>query len=241
MVSVFTVYVKNIVHIFDKYIYDSSIINFIIYLKYINMFNNIFSLIFGILIKILDDHYDMNIYDKKYINFIKILIIVCIIYWSSIDLHYPFGFLLMAILCYLTNGVDNKFYVYSIYLFGTMLLLQLFFNKNNVFTKDMVICSIISTLFSFGGVFLEARLYTEEYSFNKIIARIFMIIIFGLLYKLDLSKLNQLLDIKIFSENNIVNKILNCTNDKIFNNTYSLLIGYCLMSVINMSYMCSKN
>ena len=52
------------------------------------MINNIISLLFGILLKIVDDHYDMNLYDKRLIYWVKFILTFITLYWINIDFDY---------------------------------------------------------------------------------------------------------------------------------------------------------
>ena len=59
------------------------------------------SLLFGILVKIVDDHYDMNIYNKNIIYWVKIILAFITLYWINIDFDYCTAMVIITIICYL--------------------------------------------------------------------------------------------------------------------------------------------
>jgi hypothetical protein len=207
----------------------------------IEIFNNIFFLIFGSLIKILDDHYDMNMFNKKVIDLIKVLIILSIIYCGSISIDYSIGFLFVSLYSYFASSIDTPSYKLGIILFGILFLVQLFFTNFNEYNFGLLIYLFIVCILSLILIYKEAKLYNYEYNKDKIISRIFLSFVFICLFLLDLEELNNNFNFNFLKENKIIQDVLEMINDKVFKNCYIMLFGYFFTSVLDMSYMYNKN
>mgnify|MGYP005647032629 CR=1 FL=1 len=199
-------------------------------------YNNIGNFIFGMLIKLYDDHYDMNIYNTNIIKVLPIFIIIGVFHWATIDIHYPLAILLFSFYSYLVGQIDNDYYKLAIVLFACLFALQLIFNKKKLFTKDILFPSLIITLSAFIGIFLEAIIFTEEFSIRKLISRILILIFCVVMYFVDLNKVYNV----ISGQGGIFDTLTEYTNNRLFRDTYSAIAGYCVISIINISYMCSK-
>lgn len=141
------------------------------------MNNNLIGFLLGNCIKIVDDHYDLNIYDKKIINFIKLLGLFLLIYWNFLGFEYNLIFVFELIICYFANQIDTDFYkkvsLLIIIIFISYLLLN---KKNNFFTKiynplNLLVYFVLALII----ILLEAKLFKQETSCFKLIARIFVI------------------------------------------------------------------
>ena len=74
------------------------------------MNNKIISFIIGALLKIVDDNNDMNLFNDKYIIFVKILLTILTIYWINIDYNYCMDMVITCIVCYLIKQIDTPYY-----------------------------------------------------------------------------------------------------------------------------------
>lgn len=207
----------------------------------IEIFNNIFFLIFGSLIKIIDDHYDMNMFDEKFAKLIKVLIILSIIYCGSISIDYSIGFLFVSLYSYFASSIDTPSYKLGIILFGILFLVQLFFTNFNEYNFGLLIYLLIVCILSLILIYKEAKLYNDEYNKDKIICRSFLSFVFICLFLLNLEELNNNYNFNLLKENKIIQDVLEMINDKVFKNCYIMLFGYFFTSVLDMSYMYIKN
>jgi len=207
----------------------------------IEIYNNIFFLIFGSLIKIIDDHYDMNMFDEKFAKLVKILIILSIIYCGIISIDYSFAFLLVSLYSYLANSIDTPSYKLGIILFSIMFIIQLFFTDFNEYSLKLLFFIIFVGLTSLILIYYEAKMYNVEYSKQKIISRTFLSCFFICLSILNLKEINLNYNFEIFSDSKLINNLLELTNDNALKNCYCMLIGYFFTSALDMSYMYNKN
>ena len=125
----------------------------------IEIYNNIFFLIFGSLIKILDDHYDMNMFNKKFVKLVKILIILSIIYCGIINIEYSFAFLLVSLYSYLANSIDTSSYKLGIILFSIIFIIQLFFTDLNYYSSNIIYFSLLLGLMALILIYYEAKIF----------------------------------------------------------------------------------
>ena len=207
----------------------------------IEIYNNIFFLIFGSLIKIIDDHYDMNMFDEKFAKLVKILIILSIIYCGTISIDYSFAFLLVSLYSYLANSIDTPSYKLGIILFSIMFVIQLFFTDFNEYSFNMLLFILLLGITSLILIYCEAKMYNVEYSKQKIISRTLLSCFFICLFILNLKDLNSNYNFQIFKDSNFINNLLDLSNDNVLKNCYCMLIGYFFTSVLDMSYMYNKN
>lgn len=205
------------------------------------IYNNIFFLTFGSLIKIIDDHYDMNMFDKKFANLVKILIIFSIIYSGIISIEYSIAFLFVSLYSYLANSIDTLYYKLAIILFGVMFIIQLFFTDFNEYSFNMLFFVSLLGITALILIYHEAKMYYEEYSKKKIISRVFLSSFFFCLYILNLKDIHLTYNFDIFKNIKFIDDMLDLSNDKFLKNCYCLLIGYFLTSVLDMCYMYNKN
>ena len=205
------------------------------------IYNNIFFLIFGSMIKIIDDHYDMNMFDKKLVNIIKILIILSIIYSGIISIEYSIAFLFVSLYSYLANSIDTLYYKLGIILFGIMFIIQIFFIDLNEYSFNMLFFVSLLGIIALILIYNEAKMYYEEYSKKKIISRVFLSCFFFCLFILNLKDIHLTYNFEIFKNIEFIDDMLELTNDKFLKNCYCLLIGYFFTSVLDMCYMYNKN
>ena len=119
------------------------------------------------MIKIIDDHYDMNMFDKKLVNIIKILIILSIIYSGIISIEYSIAFLFVSLYSYLANSIDTLYYKLGIILFGIMFIIQIFFIDLNEYSFNMLFFVSLLGIIALILIYNEAKMYYEEYSKKK--------------------------------------------------------------------------
>ena len=205
------------------------------------IYNNIFFLIFGSMIKIIDDHYDMNMFDKKLVNIIKILIILSIIYSGIISIEYSIAFLFVSLYSYLANSIDTLYYKFGIILFGIMFIIQIFFIDLNEYSFNMLFFVSMLGITALILIYNEAKMYYEEYSKKKIISRVFLSCFFFCLFILNLKDIHLTYNFEIFKNIKFIDDMLDLTNDKFLKNCYCLLIGYFFTSVLDMCYIYNKN
>lgn len=197
------------------------------------MINEIISFIFGCLIKIIDDHYDMGFYDKKNIKFIEKITIILLIYWVNIDLEYSLGFLIISFICVIFNQIDNKQYLFCILIIAFSFIYKLKnanLNKLNYNLFDIIFFSFLIYIF----ICYEAKLFKEEYSERKLCFRIITLIFF-ICYYIFLRNIDKFVNISKISNilNYFVNKIFK-KNNTFFKNASLILIGYHIVSIINI-------
>ena len=109
----------------------------------LSMKDNFISFILGSIIKIVDDHYDMKIYNKTLVKNLKILGIISLIYWNNLGIEYNFMLLIETLVCYCVKEVDNKYYKYiSYYIIISFFIQKIILNKrlfnhtfNHIFTS----------------------------------------------------------------------------------------------------------
>ena len=205
------------------------------------IYNNIFFLIFGSMIKIIDDHFDMNMFDKKLVNIIKILIILSIIYSGIISIEYSIAFLFVSLYSYLANSIDTLYYKLGIILFGIMFIIQIFFIDLNEYSFNMLFFVSMLGITALILIYNEAKMYYEEYSKKKIISRVFLSCFFFCLFILNLKDIHLTYNFEIFKNIKFIDDMLDLTNDKFLKNCYCLLIGYFFTSVLDICYMYNKN
>lgn len=193
------------------------------------------------MIKIIDDHYDMNMFDKKLVNIIKILIILSIIYSGIISIEYSIAFLFVSLYSYLANSIDTLYYKFGIILFGIMFIIQIFFIDLNEYSFNMLFFVSMLGITALILIYNEAKMYHEEYSKKKIISRVFLSCFFFCLFILNLKDIHLTYNFEIFKNIKFIDDMLDLTNDKFLKNCYCLLIGYFFTSVLDMCYMYNKN
>ena len=184
------------------------------------MKDNIISFIFGSIIKIVDDNYDMKIHNKTLVNYLKIIGLIMILYWSNLGIEYNFILLIETLICYFVKQIDNKYYKYVSYYIIINFLFQKFFLKKNLFDDKFNIRNII--LYTIYAVFIisfESKLCKEEYSYKKILFRC-LILGGGLLQYLFM----------FF-------KCRNSKHNQIIKNALCISNAYFLVSISDMIYM----
>lgn len=140
------------------------------------MNNNLIGFLLGNCIKIVDDHYDLDIYDKNIINLIKLLGLFLLIYWNLLGFEYNLIFIFELIICYFANQIDTEFYKKVSLLIIIIFISYLVFSKNKFFTKiynplNLLLYFILALTI----ILIEAKIFKEETSCFKLIARIFVI------------------------------------------------------------------
>jgi len=195
------------------------------------MNNKIISFIIGALLKIVDDNNDMNLFNDKYIIFVKILLTILTVYWINIDYNYCMDMVITCIVCYLIKQIDTTYYKIGMLIIILNFLYKL---KYIEFTFDLFIDKIITFIVLFIVAYIENNLFKEEYSQLKLYARIsgFLITILYV-YILSFHK-------KILYDNNVPNnrilKILYPEIDAIL-----IGLGYISISILDISYMLANN
>ena len=181
-------------------------------------------IVYGILIKILDDVIDTNMImlNEKYMELLQLIIIILN---TIICISCPkFGLLICIIyfIEYIYDIYNNKIntlnhYFWNIYLICTIITLFITFFINNKSIYDYIYMdnkNITYGLLLIAATILELYLYPEEKSIFKTVSRIiFVIILIFLLYK---------------TINNKENKV-----DIVYVYTGMSMVGYFITSIIN--------
>ena len=195
------------------------------------MNNKIISFIIGALLKIVDDNNDMNLFNDKYIIFVKILLMILTVYWINIDYNYCIDMVITCIVCYLIKQIDTPYYKIGML---TIILNFLYKLKYNEFTLDLFIDKIITFIVFFIAAYIENILFKEEYSHLKLYARISGFLI-TILYVYIFSFHKKILYDNNISKNRII-KILYPEIDAIL-----IGLGYISISIIDIGYMLANN
>lgn len=195
------------------------------------MNNKIISFIIGALLKIVDDNNDMNLFNDKYIIFVKIILTILTVYWINIDYNYSMDMVITCIVCYLIKQIDTPYYK-----IGTLIIILNFLYKLKYyeFTFDLFIDKIITFIVLFIGAYIENNLFKEEYSQIKLYARISGFLI-TILYVYIFTFHKKILYDNNISKNRII-KILYPEIDAIL-----IVLGYVSVSILDISYMLTNN
>ena len=191
------------------------------------MINNIISLLFGILVKIVDDHYDMNLYSKNLIYCIKIILTFITLYWINIDFDYCTAMVIITIICYFIKQVDKMYYKFVAILIIMTFIYQFDIKKFTI-TKIYEILSLIIIASILG--YAESKNYTEEISYSKFYSRLIGCII-TILY-LYLYNFHYYL-YEMLKNNKQIGQIFTLLEPDI--NPILVVLGYGIMSVINLN------
>jgi len=191
------------------------------------MINNIISLLFGILVKIVDDHYDMNIYNKNIIYWVKIILTFITLYWINIDFDYCTAMVIITIICYLIKQVDKIYYKFVAILILITFVYQFDIKKFTI-TKMYEILSLI-IIAAFLG-YTESKIYNEEVSYNKFYCRLIgciITIIYLYFYNCHYYLYEN------FKNNQQIGWIFTLLEPDI--NPILVVLGYGIISVINLN------
>ena len=143
---------------------------------------NILSFMFGILIKSYDDIFDniefRKLFSEWHIELIKTFTISIYTIISIKNLNFPFIILIVHILFYIIDkeSLNSSFYIAGLLL--TLFLCIYEFSSSSLNIGQIIITTL---LIIFGG-WLDHKLFPEECSTRKIIARFIETIIVALLY-----------------------------------------------------------
>lgn len=175
------------------------------------MNNNLIGFLLGNSIKIVDDHYDLNIYDSQFINFIKSFGLLLLIYWNFLGFEYNLIFIFEIIICYFAKQIDNDFYKKVSLLIITIFIFYLLFNKKKIFVDNFNPMNLfLYFILALIIIIIESKIFKEEYSWFKLISRIFVISVAITFY-------------------------FNKENKGIVKNFTSLFIGYFVISIFSIS------
>lgn len=195
------------------------------------MINNIVSTLLGICLKMVDDHHDMNLYNKNYINFIKCLLLFLTIYWINIDFEYCTAMVIVCLVCYIFKQVDLIYYKCVMLLIISTFIYQ--FNTNaNTLNKNKLYELLVTLILLFIAVYIEDRAFDGEYSRFKLEARFTGFIIMAIYLYINTY------------QNHIIQNIINLDNpiSQIFKvidpdvNAILIVFGYVFMSIIDIAY-----
>lgn len=175
------------------------------------MNDNLIGFLLGNTIKIVDDYYDLELYDKKFIEFVKLVGFLILMYWNNLGFEYNFIFVLEVIICFFAKQIDNDFYkkisIYIIIVFISYLL----FYKKPFFTHNFNASNIfLYFVIAFFMIIIENKLFKEEVGLFKLISRIGVIIVATLIF------------------------LFNKKSTKLVDNFTSLFIGYFVISILNI-------
>jgi len=163
--------------------------------------DNIISFLLGNSIKMVDDHYDINMYDKDFIKIVKFIGFILLSYWNNLGFEYNLFFFLEVIICYFVNQIDNDFYKnMSLYIIIIFISYCLFYKKK-YFVHEFNIPNIIFYFISaFILIFIESKLFKEDISKLKFFCR-FGILFIGFSYFILLNLKNDIIKQSEFSKN----------------------------------------
>jgi len=116
-----------------------------------------------------DDHYDINLYNDKFINWVKYLLVLLTLYWINIDYDYCTAMVIITIICYLIKQVDKIYYKFVAILILMNFVIQ-FDIKKFTLTKiyELIAILIIACICGYS----ESKLYPEEVSYKKFYTRL---------------------------------------------------------------------
>ena len=144
-------------------------------------YNIVLSFIFGSLIKSYDDIFDNSVFHKLFsdlsIELIKNLTICIYTLISVNNCNVPFVILISHILLYLIDkeSLNNSYFISG--MFVTLFLCIYTFNKD-IFNLSGSIFSILAMII---GLWIDHVLFPEESSIKKIIGRVVLLVITGLI------------------------------------------------------------
>jgi hypothetical protein len=176
-------------------------------------------ILFGVLLKIYDDIYDVTVYKEYFselsVETIKSLLVCTLTY---ISLNNPLFPLILFIDCGILCFFDDKEFDSPFFKAG---MITLFFLAAITFTPSNISLKLILfMLIILIGIYYDYKYFPEDHSMNKIIGRSIMIISIILL----IIYLNKIIEY----------------DESLFKLTYDFFvfcIGYLLMSVINMTFI----
>jgi len=125
----------------------------------------LFSIMLGILVKCFDEIIDLNLeIDEFYIELIKGLILILFFILGYSDFNFSISFFIVFLASYLAGGIDTSFWKITTILLGFLSLISYKPLDNLLKIPLMLVMPIL--------VYLEAKMFPEEQSLNKILNRI---------------------------------------------------------------------
>jgi hypothetical protein len=125
----------------------------------------LFSIVLGILVKCFDEIIDLNLeIDEFYIELIKGSILVLFFILGYSDFNFSISFFIVFLASYLAGGIDTSFWKITTVLLGFLSLFSYKPLDNLLKIPLMLVMPIL--------VYLEAKMFPEEQSLNKILNRI---------------------------------------------------------------------
>jgi len=125
----------------------------------------LFSIMLGILVKCFDEIIDLNLeIDEFYIELIKGLILFLFFILGYSDFNFSISFFIVFLASYLAGGIDTSFWKITTILLGFLSLISYKPLDNLLKLPLMLVMPIL--------VYLEAKMFPEEQSLNKILNRI---------------------------------------------------------------------
>ena len=132
----------------------------------------IYSILLGILVKALDEIGDLGIkIDDLYIELIKGLILFLFVILGYNDFNFSSSFLVVFLASYFAGGIDTSFWKVVTIILG-ILSIYSFAPLDNLWKIPFML--VMPVL-----VYLEAKMFPEEQSFNKILNRVGTSVFFG--------------------------------------------------------------
>jgi multidrug transporter EmrE-like cation transporter len=182
----------------------------------------------GIFLKIIDDHFDNKLYDNVLITIIKILLLYIIVYICYYDANFTLiGFLICIgpLICIEQMYNDNNeimwYYWIIVFIIFSFFTYNVATNKYTNVLNTIHIYDILGGCSIILGIIIEHKLFTEEYSTNKIMSRIIILIycIYVYMYGVPFKKYMT----------TMINQ---------FSKSISIICGgYMIASIVNMSYL----
>ena len=145
--------------------------------------NRIIEFATGVVTKILDDYYDMDIkYNKYLVIFLQFTMVCSLFYWVSQGNDYIFALFAIVISCYFAGNIDTDFYEIGIILISSLIIVLVLSQGVINFIKSVDPFLIVVSCVIFISVVMEANKFKEEYSNKKIFLRFLSLLITVFLY-----------------------------------------------------------
>ena len=193
------------------------------------MNNSIISILLGSCLKMIDDHHDMGLYNKKIITFVKILLTLLTIYWVNMDFEYCVALVIVCVVCYMFKQIDIPYYKNMMGLITIIFLYQ--FNTNTLNTTKMYEL-FITFILLFVGVYIEDKVFQKDYSLFKLESRCVGFVIMSIYLYFYIYNNNTIQN--IFDLDNPISKLIKIIDPDI--NAILVVFGYLFISTIDMTY-----
>lgn len=194
-------------------------------------------IIVGVLLKIIDDYYDMELFNENIMMLSQVALVVISLFLFLNDKTYVFMTALTCFAIWFYEGQMNDkdgnpvwfYYLLNVLAFG-FLIYYLFTSGYTDVIQQLDYFEMIALIYIFFSFYLENKWFPEDVSISKIIYRILLVVI-TIFYLNDEEKINKKVyglltgDEDYFEKKSLVFRLLVLVG-----------LGYFSMSVINMTY-----